>query len=106
MMTAASPTGQLHRLRSRNTPEVTIFLDGRGIVARAGDSLLCAIASATRTLRIHEFDGQPRAGFCAMGACQDCWVWVEGGQRIRACTTTVSPGLRLTTKTPHTEFAT
>lgn len=89
--------GQLKRLATRATPPVTIHVDGVPVVARAGDSLLSAILTGRRSLRLHEFDHGPRAGFCAMGACQDCWVWVEGGQRLRACTTEVAEGLRLST---------
>jgi len=37
-------------------------------------------------LRRLEFGGAPRAGFCLMGACQDCWVWMDDGGRVRACT--------------------
>jgi NADH dehydrogenase/NADH:ubiquinone oxidoreductase subunit G len=39
-----------------------------------------------------------RSGFCLMGACQDCWVWTEDGERLRACTTVVREGLRVTTE--------
>ena len=28
-------------------------------------------------LRAAEFGPEARAGFCLMGACQDCWVWQE-----------------------------
>jgi NADH dehydrogenase/NADH:ubiquinone oxidoreductase subunit G len=96
-MTQASGAGILQRLRFRRTASVTIFLDGRPIETRAGDSLLCAVMSAADGLRIHEFDGKPRAGFCGMGACQDCWIWIEGRQRVRACTTLAEDGMRLTT---------
>lgn len=89
--------GTLHRLRVRATTPVTIYLDGRPIDARMGDSLLSAIMAEAGRLRDNEFDGSPRGGFCAMGACQDCWVWVEGRQRVRACTTLVDDGMRLST---------
>jgi hypothetical protein len=32
-----------------------------------------------------------------MGACQDCWVSSESGERFRACTTFAEPGMRLVT---------
>ncbi len=100
-MTDRSGTGQLYRLRLRQSAPVMIYLDGHAIEARIGDSLLGAIMTTTFSLRTHEFDGKPRGGFCAMGACQDCWIWVEGRQRVRACTTLVEDGMRLsTTATP------
>ena len=45
------------------------------------------------------------AGFCLMGACQDCWVWLEDGRRVRACTTYVEPGLSIRTTWPDQIFA-
>ena len=30
-----------------------------------------------------------------MGACQDCWVQHENGERVRACSTYIEPGMRL-----------
>jgi NADH dehydrogenase/NADH:ubiquinone oxidoreductase subunit G len=48
-------------------------------------------------LRFSEFIHAPRAGFCQMGACQDCWVALEDGTRLRACTTKLEPGMRILT---------
>jgi len=39
--------------------------------------------------------GAPRAGFCLMGACQDCWVHLSSGQRVRACSTLAEDGMAL-----------
>ncbi len=47
-------------------------------------------------------DGTPRAGFCLMGACQDCWVWTPQGQRLRACATPVTEGMAICTRPPAT----
>jgi predicted molibdopterin-dependent oxidoreductase YjgC len=32
-----------------------------------------------------------------MGACQDCWVALETGERLRACSTPLAPGMRIVT---------
>jgi len=32
-----------------------------------------------------------------MGACQDCWVQLADGERLRACATPVQPGMDLRT---------
>jgi hypothetical protein len=48
-------------------------------------------------LRRSEFSGEPRAGFCLMGACQDCWMTTESGERLRACGTFIEEGMRLVT---------
>ena len=40
-----------------------------------------------------------RAGFCLMGACQDCWVELADGRRVQACSTTVEPGMAVLVET-------
>ena len=64
-----------------------LTLDGARIEACRGDTLITVMLTHGRLLRRVEFGGSPRAGFCLMGACQDCWVWSETGERVRACTT-------------------
>ena len=88
---------QLRRVAPRRGKNVLITFDGEPITAIEGDSVLCAILSERASLRLNEFDGKPRAGFCAMGACQDCWVWTEGGHRLRACTTPAQDGMAFST---------
>jgi predicted molibdopterin-dependent oxidoreductase YjgC len=51
-------------------------------------------------LRDSEFGDGARAGFCLMGACQDCWMWTSTGERVRACTTFVAPGMSVITHQP------
>jgi hypothetical protein len=38
-----------------------------------------------------------------MGACQDCWMQTETGERLRACTTFLVAGMRLCSQpgVPH-----
>jgi predicted molibdopterin-dependent oxidoreductase YjgC len=74
---------------------VTLSFDGETLTATAGDSVLAALLANGALLRRLEFGGEPRAGFCLMGACQDCWVWSARGGRIRACTTPVAEGMEL-----------
>jgi predicted molibdopterin-dependent oxidoreductase YjgC len=54
--------------------------------------------NAARSLRSSEFGEGRRAGFCLMGACQDCWVWTAAGERLRACSTEVREGLAIVTR--------
>ncbi|MFL6836698.1 MAG: (2Fe-2S)-binding protein [Bradyrhizobium sp.] len=86
---------RLQRLAETNRPAVSFTLDGRPVAALVGDSLLTAILAQVGYLRTSEFGDGPRAGFCLMGACQDCWVNVEGGGRVRACTTPLAEGMRV-----------
>jgi D-hydroxyproline dehydrogenase subunit gamma len=90
----------LHRLGERDRAAVTLTIDGTAGTALAGDTLLVAILTARGRLRVNEFDHMPRAGFCLMGACQDCVVWTEDGEQLRACSTVVADGMRISTQLP------
>lgn len=90
--------GLLHRVAETKRPPLTLQVDGQPVQALAGDTVLTAILQHQAHLRHNEFSGQARAGFCQMGACQDCWVRTVQGQRLRACTTLVSPGLHVLTQ--------
>ena len=80
---------------------VRFTLDGSTVEALEGDTLLVAMLANGRHLRQSEFGDGRRAGFCLMGACQDCWVWLADGRRVRACTTRVTDGMHVLTGTPE-----
>jgi NADH dehydrogenase/NADH:ubiquinone oxidoreductase subunit G len=85
---------KLVRLRDAARPRITLRLDGVPVEAQRGDTLLTALlAAGAGHLRESEFGDGPRAGFCLMGACQDCWVVVEGLGRVRACATMAEDGM-------------
>ena len=100
-----SARAQLQRLKERNRPTVAFVLDGQPAEALAGDTVLTAVLMHTRQLRINEFSQQPRAGFCLMGACQDCWVRLADGKSLRACQTMIEPGMHICTQPPGNEGA-
>jgi len=79
-------------------PTFNIVIDGRVAQAAEGDTLMVALLAAQDALRDCEFDEGRRAGFCLMGACQDCWVWTAQGERVRACTTPAAPGMSIVTR--------
>ena len=86
----------LQRVLDQDRPELRFHLDGEALTAREGDTLLTAIlAAGAGWLRESEFGDGRRAGFCLMGACQDCWVTVDGQGRRRACGTLVAPGMQV-----------
>ena len=91
---------RFHRLDETHRERIRFACDGTEVEAMAGDSLLTAILTNAGWLRVTEFDHQPRAGFCLMGACQDCLVWTADGARLRACSTPVTPGLTIFTRAP------
>ena len=88
------------RLAEQGRPSIALRIDGRPAAALAGDTLLVALLSNGRRVRDSEFGDGPRAGFCLMGACQDCWVWSEQGERLRACSTPAQAGMAILTQPP------
>ncbi|WP_020202721.1 MULTISPECIES: (2Fe-2S)-binding protein [Cupriavidus] len=94
---SARGAGQLRRLQEQRRAVLRFELDGVFCEGLEGDTVLTAILVQRRRLRDNEFTGAPRAGFCLMGACQDCLVWLEGGERVRACATPLRAGMRLRT---------
>ena len=92
---------KLVRLRDAARPRIALRLDGAPIEAQHGDTLLTALlAAGAGHLRESEFGDGPRAGFCLMGACQDCWVTLGGadaGRKVRACSTLLQPKMAVCT---------
>lgn len=85
------------RLVAGEREQVAFTLDGQALVARTGDTVMTAVLTHRARLRHAEFSGEARAGFCLIGACQDCWMSTEAGERFRACSTIIAPGMRLIT---------
>ena len=91
--TIAAAAGLFHRLVPRDGAAIPFTIDGEPAQAREGDLVLTAILLHRPALRRFEFGDADRAGFCLMAACQDCWVSLADGRRVRACTTEVEPGM-------------
>jgi predicted molibdopterin-dependent oxidoreductase YjgC len=98
MSAASHHPGLLMRVAETGRERASFTLDGESLDALVGDTVLTAVLTHRTTLRHTEFSGQARAGFCLMGACQDCWVSTESGARLRACSTFVTAGMRLLTQ--------
>ncbi|WP_017906615.1 (2Fe-2S)-binding protein [Pseudomonas asplenii] len=82
----------LKRLVEAQRPALEFTLDGQPARGLQGDTLLTALLTVGEHLRHSDFGGEPRAGFCLMGACQDCWVRLADGRRVRACSTMLEAG--------------
>jgi len=91
-MTATMRRPQFLRVAENARLPVAFVLDGQPTTALEGDTILTAILLCSGHVRRNEFSGQPRAGFCMMGACQDCWVRLGDGRRVRACSTLLEAG--------------
>ncbi|MFM0642911.1 (2Fe-2S)-binding protein [Paraburkholderia bryophila] len=89
---------QFVRVAEMQREPLRFFLDGHEVVALQGDTLLTAVLMQQRRVRDSEFSGAPRAGFCLIGACQDCWMRSEDGKRLRACSTLVTEGMRVVSR--------
>ncbi|MFM0338957.1 (2Fe-2S)-binding protein [Paraburkholderia fungorum] len=89
---------QFVRVAETQREPLSFFLDGHEVTALQGDTLLTAVLMQQRRVRESEFSGAPRAGFCLIGACQDCWMRAEDGTRLRACSTLVTQGMRVITR--------
>ena len=81
-----------------------LSIDGKPASGLDGDTLMVAVLNQTDRLRVSEFGDGARSGFCLMGACQDCWLWSESGERLRACTTPLEEGMRILTQAPGREW--
>lgn len=99
-MAEPAQSGRILRLAETSRSQVPFTLDGVDCLALAGDSVLTAVLTAGPVLRWSEFGPEGRAGFCLMGACQDCWIWTEERTRLRGCSTFIAPGMRLLTGAP------
>ena len=97
---SSTSSSRFIRLAELDRAPVELRIDGQAASALQGDTLLVALLQHGRRVRDSEFGDGPRAGFCLMGACQDCWVWTEAGQRLRACSTPVEAGMAVLTRPP------
>jgi D-hydroxyproline dehydrogenase subunit gamma len=93
------------RVAERVRAEIRLTIDGREVRALEGDTLAVALLANTGHLRHSEFGQEVRSGFCLMGACQDCWVRDEQGNRLRACTTAARDGMAITTTREEATWA-
>ncbi|MBA1376911.1 (2Fe-2S)-binding protein [Pseudomonas brassicacearum] len=85
----------LKRLAEIDRPALDFLLDGEPAKGLLGDTVLTAVLTCGDHLRGSDFSAEPRAGFCLMGACQDCWVRLGDGRRVRACSTMLEAGQQI-----------
>ena len=91
-----TPGGQWVRLGAAQRSDIEFSLDGEPAKAQSGDTLLTAILLVrSRLSKTRSTD--PHAGFCLMGACQECWVTADE-RLVRACSTLLAPGMRVVTR--------
>lgn len=75
---------------------VTIFYNGRPILAQEGDTIAAALlAAGISVLRYTKKRREPRGIFCAIGQCSDCIMTVNGEPNVRTCITPVENGMKV-----------
>lgn len=92
---------RFRRVAETERKQMKITVNGQSVSVLEGDTLLVALMMSVGYLRRSEFGDGNRAGFCMMGACQDCWVYTPDGVKVRACSTTVAEGMQVTTAEPE-----
>lgn len=102
-MSAHHSRSQFQRHFRRDEAHIPFTIDGTAYSGRRGDTVLVAIMSVTDRLRLSEFTAEPRAGFCLIGACQDCFVTLACGKRVRACTTPLEAQMAFITRESDNE---
>jgi predicted molibdopterin-dependent oxidoreductase YjgC len=86
------------RLAETGRKTFPITVDGVTREAAEGDTLMVALLTSQDQLAGRAVGDGRRAGFCVMGACQDCWGWPAYGERVRACTTPAVEGMSIITR--------
>lgn len=75
---------------------VEVFIDGRSVAAREGDTVSAALlASGLDARRATAVSGAPRLPYCMMGVCFDCLVTIDGVGNRQGCLVPVSPGMKI-----------
>ena len=79
--------------------KVTIYCDGKKIIARGGETVASAlVAEGILQFRRTEKRKEWRGIFCAIGRCTDCAMTVDSIPNIRTCITTVRENMRIETQ--------
>jgi hypothetical protein len=84
------------RLLETEGGRVRVTIDGKPVMAQAGDSVAAAmLACGPSPYRTAPVSGQKRAPYCMMGACFDCLVTIDGIANRQGCLIEVSEGMRI-----------
>jgi thioredoxin reductase/bacterioferritin-associated ferredoxin len=83
------------REKSGRESIVSFTFNERTIECDAGVSVAAALASAGEFHLRTMGEGDRRGVFCGMGVCQECRVNIDGLHGVRACMTSVRPGMKI-----------
>jgi len=78
---------------------ITVYLDGRAIPARAGESIAaCLLRAGVSHFRTTPVSGARRLPYCMIGHCFDCLIEIDGIGSRQACLSQVENGMKLRTQ--------
>ena len=88
---------RLENLRSAGmrTRRVSLTVNGKIIVAFAGETVYAALSAAGFKVLRESKIGSGRGAFCGMGVCYECLVTIDGKPQQRACMTPVRDGMEI-----------
>lgn len=75
---------------------LNIYINGRKIQARSGQTVAATLIAAGITTFRQTPTHEPRGLFCGMGVCFECLVTIDGVSDQRACMTLVEPDMKVT----------
>ena len=79
--------------------EVEFVFDGEIVTGIEGDTIASSLlAAGHRVFRTMPKTGESRGGFCMVGRCVDCLMFVDGVPSVRACQTVVRAGMTVRTQ--------
>jgi len=83
------------REESESDAPVSFTFDGREIECDANVSVAAALAEVGEFHLRTKGEDDRRGVFCGMGTCQECRVTIDGVYGMRACMTSVTPGMEV-----------
>jgi hypothetical protein len=87
----------MKRLAATRGPALELLVDGVPVEAFPGETVATALLASGRRAFRRTAQGDLRGPFCNMGVCFECLVTVDGVPGVRACVTTVRPGMAIAT---------
>ncbi len=75
---------------------VPVVVNGAAVSVPAGSTAAAAmlLGGAGHT-RSSALSGEPRAPYCMMGACFECWMEIDGEANQQGCMVIVREGMRI-----------
>jgi D-hydroxyproline dehydrogenase subunit gamma len=87
------------RLPDADGASIEVTIDGRPERVRAGDTVAAALfALGIQSHRTSDRSGAPRAPYCMMGVCFDCFVTIDGVGNRQGCLVPIRAGMRIETQ--------